>query len=165
MSDPKIEAVQRMYEALGRGDVDGILAELADDVDWVSVTDKGDARVPWYGSYQGKGDVPRFFKDIGSNVEINEFTPLSFASNDTDVMVALQWGITVHATGRSVTLPMQHWFRFANGRVVMVRASEDSARTAAAFRVTRRSIAGRIRRSLRRTLRAGPSRAGERRAL
>jgi uncharacterized protein len=58
---------------------------------------------------------------------------LSFASNETDVMVALQWGITVNATGKSVTLPMQHWFRFAGGKVVKVVASEDSAATAAAF--------------------------------
>ena len=133
MSDPKIEAVQRMYEALGRGDTDAILAELADEVDWVSVTDKGDAQVPWYGSYQGKAEVPRFFKEIGSNVQITEFSPLSFTASETDVMVALQWGITVNATGKSVTLPMQHWFRFAKGKVVQVRALEDSARTAAAF--------------------------------
>ena len=134
MTDPKIEGVQRMYEALGRGDVDGILAELADEVDWVSVTDKGDAIVPWYGSYQGKADVPRFFKEIGANVQITEFTPLSFTANETDVMVALRWGITVNATGKRVTQPMQHWFRFANGKVVQVRTLEDSARTAAAFR-------------------------------
>jgi leucyl aminopeptidase (aminopeptidase T) len=28
---------------------------------------------------------------------------------------------------------MQHWFRFADGKVVSVRASEDSEQTAAAF--------------------------------
>jgi len=133
MSDPKIEAVQRMYEALGRGDTEAILAELADEVDWVAVTEKGSSLVPWYGSYQGKGEVARFFKEIGSNVQITEFAPLSFTSNETDVMVALRWGILVNATGRSVTLPMQHWFRFANDKVVFVRSSEDSEQTAAAF--------------------------------
>jgi hypothetical protein len=133
MSDPKIEAVQRMYEALGRGDTEAIVAELADDVDWVAVTEQGSARVPWYGSYQGKTEVPRFFKEIGSNVQITKFEPLSFTSNETDVMVALQWSITVSSTGKSVTLPMQHWFRFADGKVVSMRSSEDSEQTAAAF--------------------------------
>ena len=133
MSDPKIEAVQRMYEALGRGDTDAILAEVADEVDWIAVTEERNQRVPWYGRYQGKAEVPRFFKEIGANVQITEFTPLSFTSNDTDVMVALQWGITVNATGKSVALPMQHWFRFADGKVVFVRTSEDSERTAAAL--------------------------------
>ena len=133
MSDPKIESVQRMYEALGRGDVAAILTEVADDVDWVAVTEKGNASVPWYGSYQGKESVPRFFEQIGSNVQITEFSPLSFTSNETDVMVALRWGITVNATGRSVTLPLQHWFRFADGKIVFVRTAEDSEQTAAAF--------------------------------
>ncbi|MDP9332220.1 MAG: hypothetical protein M3Q30_02740, partial [Actinomycetota bacterium] len=35
-SDPKIEAVQRLYAAYGRGDVDAVLTELADDVDWAA---------------------------------------------------------------------------------------------------------------------------------
>ncbi len=132
-SDPKIQAVQRMYEALGRGDIDAILAEVADDVDWVSVSQNGSPSVPWYGSYQGRSEVPRFFKEIGSNVQITEFSPLSYTSNDTDVMVALVWHITVNATGKAVTLPMQHWFRFAHGKVSVVRTSEDSEQTAAAF--------------------------------
>ena len=133
MADPKIEATQRVYEAVGRGDVEAILAEVADDVDWVSVATNGSASVPWYGSYQGRVEVKRFFKEIGSNVQITEFSPLSFTSNDTDVMVALVWSITVHATGKSVTLPMQHWFRFADGKIVVVRTAEDSEQTAAAF--------------------------------
>ena len=132
-TDLKIQAIQRMYEALGRGDIDAILAEVADDVDWVSVTENGSPSVPWYGSYQGKTEVPRFFKEIGSNVQITEFSPLSFTSNDTDVMVALVWAITVNATGNTVTLPMQHWFRFAHGKVAVVRTCEDSEQTAAAF--------------------------------
>ena len=132
-ADPKILAVQRMYEALGRGDVDAIVAELAEDVDWVSVTPNGSPSVPWYGSYQGRAEVPRFFKEIGTCAQITEFSPLSFTSNETDVMVAIVWGITVHATGKSVTLPMQHWFRFANGKVTVVRTAEDSEQTAAAF--------------------------------
>jgi len=132
-SDPKIAAVQRMYEALGRGDVDAILAEVAEDVDWISVTANGSPSVPWYGSYQGRAEVPRFFKEIGSNVQITEFSPLSYTSNDTDVMVALVWGITVPSTGKTATLPMQHWFRFANGKVSVVRTAEDSEQTAAVF--------------------------------
>ena len=98
MSDPKIEAVQRLYEAYGRGDVDAVLAEVADDVDWAA--EAASTSVPWYGSYRGKDDVPRFFKEIGSNVEVTEFTPLSFTSNETDVIVAVRWAYTVNATGK-----------------------------------------------------------------
>lgn len=133
MSDPKIEALQRMYAAFGRGDLDAILADVADDVDWVSVSETASTSVPWYGSYRGKGELPRFFKEIGSNVDVTEFTPLSFTSNQTDVMVAIRWAFTVKATGKSAALHMQHWWRFADGKIVSVRTSEDTEKSAAAF--------------------------------
>lgn len=133
MSDPKIETLQHVYAAFGRGDLDTILAALADDVDWISVSEEPNPAVPWYGRYRGKGEVPRFFKEIGSAVAVTEFTPQSFAANDTDVMVAIRWAFTVTATGKSAILQMQHWWRFADGKVVFVRTCEDTDKTAAAF--------------------------------
>lgn len=131
MSDPKIEAVQRIYEAYGRGDVEAVLAEVADDVDWAA--EAASASVPWYGSHRGKGEVPRFFQEIGSNVEVTEFTPLSFTSNETDVTVAVWWAFTVRSTGKTAAMQMQHWWRFADGKVVYFRGSEDTEQSAAAF--------------------------------
>ena len=133
MSDPKIEALERVYAAFGRGDIDAILAELADDIDWVSVSEEANPVVPWYGRYRGKGDVPRFFKEIGSTIDVTEFTPLSFTANETDVMVALRWAFTVKATGKSAALHMQQWWRFTDGKIVFVRTCEDTKKSAAAF--------------------------------
>jgi uncharacterized protein len=131
MSDPKIEAVQRLYEAYGRGDVDAVLAELADDVDWAA--EAASTSVPWYGSFRGKADVPRFFKEIGSNVEVTEFTVVSLTSNDTDVVATIHWAYTVNKTGKSAAMYMQHWWRFADEKIVFFRGSEDSEQSAAAF--------------------------------
>ena len=131
--DPKIESVQRMYQAFGRGDVDAVLAELADDVEWVSVSETPNTTVPWYGTYRGRSDVPRFFKEIASSVNVTDFAVLSITSSESDVMVAIRWAFTVPATGKSVALHMQHWWRFGDGKVVFVRTAEDSQRTAAAL--------------------------------
>ena len=131
MSDPKIEAVQRLYEAFGRGDVEAVLADLADDVDWAA--EAASTSVPWYGKYRGKGEVPRFFQDIGTNVEITEFAPLTFTSNETDVIVAVRWAYTVNATGKTAAMTMQHWWRFADGKIVSFLGSEDSEQSANAF--------------------------------
>ena len=130
MADPKIEATQRVYEAVGRGDVEAILAEVADDVDWAA--EAASTTVPWYGNHSGKSGVSRFFQQIGSSIEITEFTPLSFTSNETDVIVALRWAYTVKATGRRAAMHMQHWWRFADGKVVFFRGSEDTEQSAAA---------------------------------
>jgi len=131
MYDPKIEVVQRLYEAYGKGDIDAVLANLADDVDWAA--EAASNSVPWYGTYRGKAEVPHFFKEIGSNVEVTEFTPLSFTSNDTDVIVAVRWAYTVRSTGKHAAMLMQHWWSFRDGRIATFRGSEDTEQSAAAF--------------------------------
>src|SRR2546423_7474095 len=98
-SDPKIEAVERLYAAYGRGDVDAVLAELADDVDWAA--EASGTSVPWWGPYRGKSEVPRFFKEIGSNVDVTSFDLVSMTSNDTDVVATVHWTFTVNATGKT----------------------------------------------------------------
>ena len=131
MSDPKIEAVQRIYEAVGRGDVEAILSEVADDVDWAA--EAASTSAPWYGSHLGKGGVSRFFQEIGSSIQITDFTPLTFTSNETDVIATIRWAYTVNASGKSAAMNMQHWWRFADGKVVYFRGSEDTEQSAAAF--------------------------------
>jgi ketosteroid isomerase-like protein len=130
-SDPKIAAVQRLYAAYGRADVDGVLAELSDDVDWAA--EAAGTSVPWWGNFRGTSEVPRFFKEIASNVEVTEFDLVSFTSNDTDVVAIVHWTFTVNATGKTASMYMQHWWRFADGKIVFFRGSEDSAQSAAAF--------------------------------
>jgi ketosteroid isomerase-like protein len=131
MTDPKIETVQRIYEAFGRGDVDAILAEVADDVDWAA--EAASTSAPWYGACASKAVVPKFFEAIGASIDVTEFAPLAFTSSDTDVMVTIRFSFAVRATGRSATMNLHHWWRFAGGKVVLYRGSEDTEQTAAAF--------------------------------
>ena len=130
-SDPKIAAVRRLYDAYGRGDVDAVLADLAADVDWAA--EAAGTSVPWWGSFHGNGEVPRFFKEIGTNVDVTEFDLVSFTSNDTDVVAIVHWAFTVNATGKTASMYMQHWWRFADGKIVFFRGSEDTEQSARAF--------------------------------
>ena len=77
-SDPKLEAVGRLYAAYGRGDVEAVLAEVADDVDWAA--EASSRSVPWYGEFRGKAEVPKFFAAIGSNVDVTVFPVVSSQS-------------------------------------------------------------------------------------
>jgi ketosteroid isomerase-like protein len=77
--------------------------------------------------------VPRFFKEIGTNVDVTEFDLVSFTSNDTDVVATVHWTFTVRATGKTASMYMQHWFRFADGKIVFFRGSEDTEQSARAF--------------------------------
>lgn len=131
LSDPKIDAVQRLYAAYGRGDVDAVLAELAEDVDWAA--EAASTSVPWFGSYRGKSEVPGFFTAIVTNVEVTEFTPISFTANETDVVATIRWSYTVTATGKVAAMYMQHWWHFTDGKIDFFRGSEDTEQSAAAF--------------------------------
>jgi uncharacterized protein len=128
MSDSKIATIQSVYEAFGRGDVGHILDQVTDDVDWASCPESNTA--PWHGVYAGKAELPNFFKGLGE-LEITDFTPLSFGSNETDVMVVIHWEATAPETGKSVAMDIHHWWRFRDGKICFYRGSEDTEQTAA----------------------------------
>jgi uncharacterized protein len=130
-SHENIEAVRRVYAAYGRGDVDGVLAELAEDVDWAA--EAASTSAPWFGRYRGKGEVPGFFKEIATSVEVTEFDIVGFTSNDTDVIATIHWSYRVTATGKTAAMYMQHWWRFDHGKIVFFRGSEDTEQSARAF--------------------------------
>lgn len=128
VSNPNVETVQRIYAAFGRGDVEAILAELTDDVDWSSEASSTEA--PWWGAHHGKAEVPRFFQALASTIEVTEFTPLAFASNDTDVFAVIRFASKVTATGKSGAMDLHHRWEFRGGKVCRYRGTEDTILTA-----------------------------------
>ena len=127
-----IETVKELYAAFGRGDVQAILDRLTDDVDWS--TDAAIASAPWYGARRGKAEVPSFFEGIARTGPVTEFTLVSIAGNDDgDVHAFIRYAFTVAATGKDVAMNLHHYWRFRDGMVCYVRASEDTALVAAAL--------------------------------
>jgi uncharacterized protein len=92
--------------------------------DW-AVESGGSA--PWNGLRNGKTEGAGFFKAVADNTEVTEFTPLAFASNDTDVMTVLGYSFRVRATGKSASLDLHDWFRFRGDTICFVRGTEDTA--------------------------------------
>jgi len=127
MSDPKIKIIEGIYEAFGRGDVDAILAVVTDDVNWASEPDSTIA--PWHGIHKGKGELPSFFAEIGKNLDVLEFTQLSYTSNDTDVMVVSRFATRAKSTGKTGAMDLHHWWRFEGDKVAFYRGTEDTALT------------------------------------
>jgi uncharacterized protein len=126
-----IEAVQRLYAAYRQQDMNGVVAELADDVDWAA--EAASTTLPWYGAFRGRNEVPRFFEAIVSTIDISEFDIVGMTCNDTDVVATVHWAFTVKATGKTARMNMQHWWRFADGKIVFFRGSEDTEQSVAAF--------------------------------
>lgn len=132
-ANDNVKVIQGVYEAFGRGDVRAILEVLTDDVDWAS--EAADASgAPWWGVRRGHDAVGRFFEEFGSTMDVEEFTPLSFAANDTDVLTVVRMHARSRATGTLVKMNLQHQFTFRVGKIAHYRGTEDTQQTVAALR-------------------------------
>ena len=130
-ADDNIKTITHIYEAFGRGDVAAILDGVTDDVDWAS--EAASSAAPWYGVRHGRDAVAGFFSAFGSTMEVEEFTPVTFAANDTDVLTVVRFRARSRSTGKTAAMNLHHFFRFRDGKIAYYRGSEDTAVTAAAL--------------------------------
>jgi ketosteroid isomerase-like protein len=126
-ADENMATIKAIYDAFGHGDLDAILERCADNVDWAS--DVASAAAPWRGAKHGKAELPSLFAGIAQSGTVNEFTPLSFASNnDGGVMVFLRWSFTATATGKTLTSNLHHYWRLRDGKVTTIAAPRTALR-------------------------------------
>ena len=128
-SDANIKTIMAVYEAFGRGDVAAILDAVTSDVDWAAEADP--AVAPWHGVRHGQQAVAAFFAEFGSTMEVEEFTPVSIAANDTDVLSVVQFRARSRATGKTAAMSLHHFFKFRDGKIAYYRGTEDTAQTQA----------------------------------
>jgi uncharacterized protein len=128
-ADENIKTIASIYEAFGRGDVAAILAALTEDVDWAA--EAASDAAPWYGVRRGKAAVTEFFTAFGATMEVEDFTPVSFAANDTDVHTLVRFRGRSRRTGKTAATNLHHFFTFRDGKIAYYRGSEDTALTAA----------------------------------
>jgi len=131
-ADDNIKTITQVYEAFGRGDVAAILDAVTDDVDWGG--EVATPAAPWHGFRHGRDEVAGFFAAFGSSMEVDEFTPVSFAANDTDVLTVVHFRARSRATGKAAEMNLHHFFRFRDGKIAYFRGTEDTAQTEAVLR-------------------------------
>jgi len=131
-ADANIKTITGVYEAFGRGDVAAILDAVTDDVDWAA--EASSSAAPWYGVRHGKDAVAAFFADFGSTMEVDEFTPVSVAANDTDVLTVVRFRARSRATGQHEEMDLHHYFKFRDGKIAYYRGTEDTAQTETVLR-------------------------------
>ena len=90
-----LEVVQQAYQAFGRGDVPGVLALLADQVDWKFC---GPKRLPYTGTFRTRDEVGKWFASIVAVDDIQVFEPREFIPAGDRVTV-LGWERTAARPG------------------------------------------------------------------
>jgi ketosteroid isomerase-like protein len=110
-----VETVQAVYEAFSRGDVQRILEQLADDVEWDQ--DAPGYGVPIYEPGVGKEHAARFFEAL-HGLEIHRFEPTNFLTGGNQVAVTINIEAEVKATGKKAqALEIHLWTFDEDGRV------------------------------------------------
>lgn len=121
-----IETIKIVYAAFGRGDVATIVDNVTDDVDWATETSADAA--PWWGPHKGKEGVGAFFDAFGKAMDVEDFTPLTFAASaEGDVLTVVRFAMRSRETGKLAKMDLHHWFRFTNGKISYYRGTEDTA--------------------------------------
>jgi ketosteroid isomerase-like protein len=125
-----VATVQAIYECFGRGDVDGILARLSEDVEWEH--DWGAPPLKWYAPRRGRAEVPQFFAAL-ADFEFLRFEPVAFLEGANMVAVPVQLEVRVKATGRVVRDLEAHLWTFGDdGKVARFRHLVDTLQFALA---------------------------------
>jgi hypothetical protein len=117
-----VQIVKDAYAAFGRGDIQGLLALLAEDIEWIS---PGGA-VPPAGTYRGPAAVAGFFQKLSEVVEFSSFELREFVAEGHRVLVVGFDSWRAKATNRRFE---GHWvmaFTVRNGKVTNVREYVDT---------------------------------------
>ena len=123
------QIVKDTLAAFGRGDMQGVLALLADDIEWITPGEGS----PFAGTRRGHAGVADFFQKISEMFEISFLEAREFVSQgDLVLVVGFDRG-RVKATNRTFE---GHWvfaFTVRNGKVTNVREYIDTLVLARGF--------------------------------
>jgi uncharacterized protein len=124
-----VQIVKDTFAAFGRGDMQGVLALLAEDIEWIT---PGEG-LPFAGTHRGQAGVADFFQKISEMFEISLLETREFVSQGDRVLVVGFDRGRVKATNRTFE---GHWvfaFTVRNGKVTNVREYIDTLVLARGF--------------------------------
>lgn len=122
------QIVRGLYEAYSRGDIDAIVAALADDFDWTVP-----GRVPFSGKKKGHAGMREFLAQMVDTVRTEEFEVREFLADGDKVVVLGRERATVRATGRQYDTDFAHVWTLRDGRISHGQVFADTAAGGAAF--------------------------------
>jgi ketosteroid isomerase-like protein len=129
-----LDVVRTLYAAFGRGDLEGILAQLDPQVSWRT---PGVPDLPTAGLRQGVPAVREFFGLLLSTFDIADFQPRDFLAAGDKVVVLGTSREGPRGSGRLVEFRWVHVFTFRNGRIVAFEEPADVSELVTEFRRSR----------------------------
>lgn len=129
--EKNIKTVQQIYADFGKGNVEGVLSSLTDDVSW---SDPGYPDIPYAAKRNGKNEVLNFFKEMGSTVSFTQFFPQEFFADNDAVIVKGFFSGKANATGKTFETDWVMIWKFHGGKVFNYQAFIDTKNVGAAMK-------------------------------
>ena len=128
-TEESLRVVKDCYAAFGRGDIQGLLGMLSDDVEW-HIPGEG---LPLAGTYRGRDGVGQFFQKLSQDSDILAFEPREFVAQDEQVAVIGWERVKVKATNRTVEANWVMVFTVRGGKIARFREFADTQAFASAY--------------------------------
>jgi uncharacterized protein len=128
-----IQLVKDAYAAFGRGDIQGILDQVDENVVWHGVYGAA-PHVPTAGVRRGKARVREFFEQVAQHVSFSRFEPREFLTGGDKVAALGRYSATTPG-GQAFEADFVMVFTIRNGKVVEFKEFTDSAAINAAYPV------------------------------
>jgi len=128
---PHTQTVMQAYGAYVNGDIDGIVALTTDDVDWGGFGN-GNEGAP-YVRLMGHEGVRSWFAGLARESAKYKLDNLEFSESGDTVTVTGDLWTTMTATGKELSGPFVHVFRFRGSKIAWFGNYSDSAAYMAAL--------------------------------
>jgi len=130
-----LQVVKNGYAAFARGDVQGLLALFAENIEWIIPG----AGLPLAGTYRGLAGAATFFQKLTAEVEILAFEPREFVAEGDRVLVVGWERAKVKATDRTYQADWVMAFTVQNGKVTKYHQYTDTQSIAEAYTAAARA--------------------------
>ena len=124
MGTNDVDVVRSAYEAMARGDVPGVFATMAEDVDWYE-----SEGLPNGGHYRGPAEIGEgVFGPLFADFPDFSVTPEEFIGDDGTIAVVVRYRGTASRTQSRLDRPAVHVWDVDNGRIVRFRQFLDTVK-------------------------------------
>jgi ketosteroid isomerase-like protein len=122
MSEENLEVGVRLVEAFNDGDVEGVLAEMHPDVEFIP------RRAPVQGAFRGHEGIREFFADNAESFDVFHVTQEETRDHGDQVVGIGTLRVKGKGSGAEAVVPTAVVLTFAQGKVVRFEEFGDRAR-------------------------------------
>jgi uncharacterized protein len=126
-----VGVVQQAYGNFKSGDIEALLGQMSEDVDWRLPDTEG---VPFAGARRGRGQVAEFFSTLADAQDTLAFEPREFVAQGDKVVALGQYKWRVKKSGREYGGDWAHVFTIRDGKIVGFHEYMDTAAAEGAFK-------------------------------